>query len=163
MQASSGGLTRTLGSLVDVTVATTTDTGFPGIPPVTSSTLTNTKAVFTPAVENIEYTIQVGQSIDKTSTVTVTTFASPLPQLPAPSTTTGTERHTFVAKETIQLSNGKSYSACRYTVGPVGKTDVTTSWLMVGNGQLLKSQFTANGSLQQTIELKSGTLNGAPL
>lgn len=154
-QTSTNGLVKTLGSLTDVTSATSIG-GV--IIPGTTSTL-STKAVYNPASLNTEFTLQPGQSIDKTETLTVTTLVSPFPT--GPLTTTSTDRHTYEARETITVQ-GKAYDTCRYKVTTVGEPDSTMSWILVGKGIAVRVSSTADGQTS-TIELKSGTYNGSPL
>jgi len=158
-QPSVNGLVRTLGALTTATVATGGIT-IPGLPPLPGSTVvTQTRTVFNPAPENVEFTLSIGQSIDKVVGQTTTTLQAPVPTPPVTSTSTTT--HTFEARENVTVQ-GKSYDACRYRISTVNGTEVTTSWLIAGKGVMVKSQAnTVAGT--QTIELKSGTYNGAPL
>lgn len=163
-QATVNGLVRSLGALTDVNTSTTISAPIPGFPGTTTTTSTQTKTVINPPVENIEFTISIGQSIDKVVSQTTTTLAMTpmLPTgLPAPVSSTTTTRHTFEARENVTVG-GKTYDACRYRIGTVNGTDITTSWLIAGKGVMVKSQATTAAGTQ-TIELKSGTYNGAPL
>lgn len=159
-QIGTNGLTKTLGALIDVTI-TTSIPSFPGLPSL-PSTITNNSSitVYNPADENIEYTLALGSSLNKTTsqTTTITSGAG----ANVPTATTGTLRHTFEAKESITLASGKSYNTCRYKTSNVDGSNPTTSWLIVGKGVPARSQSIANGQTQ-TIELKSGTYNGTAL
>jgi hypothetical protein len=155
----SNGLIKTLGLLSDITGTTTLPPiGGVQIPPTTTTAAT--KTVFNPPAENIEFTLALGKSIDKTTTQTTTITAGPGSNVPQ--TITGTQRHTFEAKESITLANGKSYSTCRYKVGNVDGSNTSTTWFIVGKGVPARTQSVAGGKTQ-TMELKSGNYNGTPL
>ena len=152
-QAGANGLIKTLGSLHDGQ----SSGSFGGVP--FPGTVSKNEVVYNPPTDNIEFTLQPGQSLTKTVTSTVTTF---LPAGISPVTSTHSETYTFEAKETIQLSSGKSYNTCRYRNTSAGDNGVSLSWLIVGKGVAAKTQSTANGQTQ-TSELKSGSYNGQPL
>lgn len=157
-QPSNNGLLKTLGHLND-TVSTTTISipGSPFTPPPTTTT-TRGKTVATPPYENVEFTLAVGQSVDKPITL-VTTLLQPAAP---PTTTSTTTRHTFEARETIAVQ-GRSFDTCRYKISTIGGTDVTTSWFIVGKGVPARVQSTA-GSVSSNMELKQGsTYDGQPL
>lgn len=157
LQPADNGLTRTLGSVVDATTGGISIGGF-----TSPDTTISTKAVFEPAELNSEFTLAVGQSVTKTTTVRSTVLSSSM-GVPAPGTVTtagGSTTHTFEARESITVPAG-TYSTCRYRVaGSTG--DVTTSWFIVGRGIMAKSEARTSAGTQ-TIQLKSGTLNGARL
>ncbi len=158
-QKGNNGLVKTLGALIDATSSTTTPPiGGVTLPP--TSTTISSKTVFTPPDENVEFTLALGQSIDKKTTQTTTVTAGPGGT--GPQTTTGTVRHTFEAKESISLANGKTYSACRYKTSNVDGSGATSIWYLVGKGVPLRTQSTVDGKTQ-TIEMKSGSYNGTPL
>lgn len=158
-QKGNNGLVKTLGLLTDATTTTTSPPiGGVTLPP--TSFTTSSKTLFTPPTENIEYTLALGKSLDKTTTQTSTVTAGP--GAGAPITTTGTTRFTFEAKESIALANGKTYSACRYKTSNVDGTGASTTWFLVGKGVPLRTQSIVDGKTQ-TIEMKSGSYNGTPL
>lgn len=154
MQPGTNGLVKTLGSIID---ASTTTPSFPGVPGTT--TTTSIESVFNPPSENIEFTIQVGQSISVTDTVTTTVLAGPgAGMVTGPSSST--EIHTFEAKESVTVPAG-TFMTCRYKVTNSTGGEPTTSWLIVGKGVMAKSVAVSNEGTQ-TIELKSGSYNGGP-
>lgn len=157
-QAADDGFTRTLGTTVDTTTATSTVV--PGLPPLPGTTTTiRTRTVFNPPIVDLEFSLQPGQSLDKTTTQTTTTLQSPVPV--APATTTTTVRHTFEARESITVL-GRQYDTCRYKLATVNGPGVTTTWYIVGRGVMARSLISAPEG-NQTVELKSGTFNGTPL
>lgn len=158
-QPGTNGLINTLGSVIEATT-TVALPSFPGLPPLPGTeTTTIVESVFNPPSQNVEFTLQLGQSVTKTEKVTTTTLAGPV--ITPPFTNTTSQTHTFEAKETITVPAG-TYSTCRYRVADAAGGDATTSWLIVGKGIMAKSQsVTAQGT--QTIELKSGTYNGGRL
>lgn len=141
------GLLETLGSRDKATI-TTIGLPFP-VPP----TETETKTVYKPPISNVEFTLQLGQSVTKAVNGVTTTITGPTPGLVAPFTYT--ETHTFVRKETVNVL-GRSFPACVYTDESEGET--TTTWFLVGKGIPVRIE-----SPGQLVELKSGTYNGAPL
>ena len=146
------GLFKTLGVLAEATSGSIT---FGGI--TVPGTTTSSKSVYTPPYENLEYTLQVGQSITVTSTQ-VTTGIQPVT---APLTSSYRQTHTFEAVETITVL-GRSYNTCRYRVSDNG-TDFVTSWAIVGKGVAAKTQ-SGTGSNITLLQLKPGsTYNGAAL
>lgn len=157
LQPADNGLTRTLGSVVDATTGGISIGGF-----TSPDTTISTKAVFEPAELNTEFTLAVGQSVTKTTTVRSTVLSSSM-GVPAPGTVTtagSSVTHTFEARESVTVPAG-TYNTCRYRVaGSSG--DITTSWFIVGRGIMAKSEARTSAGTQ-TIQLKSGTLNGARL
>lgn len=142
VQAVDGGLVRTLG----------TDT-------TTSASGPTTRVVFDPTVQNSEFTLQPGQQLTKTASMSTSQLN---PSLPA---TTGTRSttYTYEARETLNVQ-GRSYDTCRYREVAVGGSAVGTTWYIVGSGIPARIETRdGNMALQQRIELKSGTINGAPL
>lgn len=155
------GLTRTFGSTTaTVTTTTIAITGVPTTPPPTTVRL-ETKTVYNPATLNNEFTLSIGQTIDKVISETTTTLVSPEPTLPPPRASTRTYRHTFEARENLAVQ-GKTYDACRYRAVALDNNEVTTTWYLAGKGIPVKTQAVVSGGTQ-TIELKSGTYNGTPL
>lgn len=158
-QPSSNGLVKTLGVVSDVTT-TVSLPAIPGVPTLPGTdTLSSIETVFNPPIENIEFTLALGGSLTKTSTSTTTTLSGTV--IPPPTTVTTSQSYRFEAKETISVPAG-SYNTCRYKVGTPGTADEGTLWLIVGKGVMAKSEgLTPQGV--QTVSLKSGTYNGAPL
>lgn len=157
-QPSGNGLLKTLGHLNDTVSSTTIS--IPGSPftPPPMTTTTRGKTVATPPFENVEFTLAVGQSVDKPITL-VTTLLEPAAP---PTTTSTTTRHTYEARETITVQ-GRSFDTCRYKISTIGGADVTTSWFIVGKGVPARVQSTA-GSVSSNMELKQGsTYDGQPL
>ncbi|WP_395702220.1 hypothetical protein [Aquabacterium sp.] len=142
LQAGNGGLVRTLG----------TDTSTSGSGPTT-------RVVFDPALQNSEFTLQPGQALTKTASMSTTQLN---PTLPAVASTRSTT-YRFEARESVTVQ-GRSYDTCRYREVPVGGATVTTRWNIVGSGIPARIETRDAASvLQQRVELKSGTMNGAPL
>lgn len=146
-QALGGGRIKTLGALIDATIGGAVVAGIS-----TPSTTVSSKVVYDPAEENTEFTLAVGQSVTKTTTVRTTTAGNTI-------TSTGSTTHTFEARESITVPAG-TYNTCRYRITSGG--DATTTWYIVGKGIMARSQATTSAGTQ-TIQLKSGTFNGAPL
>lgn len=159
-QAANNGLTRTLGAIIEATVSTALPS-IPGLPPLPgTNTTTTSETVYNPPSENIEYTIAVGQSINKTESSTTTVTSGPGAGT-APITVSGTTTYTFEAKETITVPAG-TFSTCRYRFSTPGDSTTSQSWLIVGKGIMAKSETrTSQGT--QSIVLKSGTYNGSRL
>jgi hypothetical protein len=141
----SNGLLNTLGSRDKATI---TVIGFP-VPP----TETESKTVYDPPLSNVEFTLQPGQSVTKTTNAVTTEIKGLTPGLVTPYTLQ--ETHTFVRKETIGVL-GRTFSTCVYTLLSEGET--TTTWYLVGKGIPVRVE-----SPGQVVELKSGTYNGTPL
>lgn len=120
------------------------------------------KTVFTPPTLNTEFTLAPGASLTKSVTSTSTTVAAGLPPLP-PSTGTSTTTHTYEARETVSVL-GRTYETCRYKSVTSGSDSSEYSWYIVGRGLPAKSESrTAAGTVQHRAELKSATINGAPI
>lgn len=158
-QPSTNGLVKTLGAVTEVTTAVSLPS-IPGLPPLPGTeSVTSTETVYNPPIENIEFTLALGGSLTKTATSTTTTLSGSF--IPPPTTVTTNQTYLFEAKETVSVPAG-TYSTCRYRVGTAGANDTGTLWLIVGKGIMAKSEaITPQGV--QTIRLKSGTYNGAPL
>lgn len=156
--STSGTPWKTLGDVTDVVTSTpaTVVGGIVVVPP--SSTTFSSKSVFTPPEEPLEFTLQVGKSLTQSSTV-ITTVTAPTPLPSATSTTTTT--YTFVARESVSVF-GKTYDTCRYSITEPGDSGINTTWFLAGKGVPIK-MFASNGGQSTTLQLKSGTYNGAPL
>lgn len=125
-------------------------------------TAIKTRLVYNPADLNTEFTLAEGTSLTKSVTYTSTTLQSPFPNT-GPSTNTTTSTYTFEARETISVNN-RSYDTCRYRETTSDGSGHDLSWYIVGKGvQARTRSFDAAGKLQSTMELKTGTFNGAPL
>jgi len=158
-QPSANGLVKTLGAMTEATT-TVSLPSIPGVPPLPGTeSVTSIETVYNPPIENIEFTLALGGSLTKTATSTTTTLSGSF--IPPPTTVTTSQTYLFEAKETISVPAG-TYSTCRYKVGTAGANDDGTLWLIVGKGIMAKSEaMTPQGV--QTVRLKSGTYNGAPL
>ncbi len=148
----SDGLLQTLGSddeysSGDIVVGTIT---IPGL-------TTISRTVFNPPDIGIEFTLQLGQSVTKTTTSTTTTSSPPGT---APATGSSTTTWTFEAKEAVTTSLGRTFDTCRYKTTTAGV--VATFWFILGKGVTAKSESGSGAEFSRT-ELKSGTYNGAPL
>ena len=146
------GLFKNLGVLAEATTASIT---FGGI--TVPGTTTSSKSVYTPPYENLEYTLQVGQSVTINSTQVITGIQP----VSAPLTSSYRQTYTFEAVETITVL-GRSFNTCRYRISENG-TDFSTSWAIVGKGVAAKVQ-SGTGSNLTVLQLKPGsTYNGAAL
>ncbi|MBK7261545.1 MAG: hypothetical protein IPI03_06455 [Rubrivivax sp.] len=158
-QAGSNGLVKLFGALIEARTSTALPS-FPGLPPLPpTETVTTSETVYNPPGENIEYTLQIGQSLTKTETSTTTMLSGPV--ITAPITTTSTTNHTFEAKESVTVPAG-TFNTCRYRVSDADGSSPSTMWLIVGKGIMAKS-LTQTTQGAQTIQLKSGTYNGGAL
>ncbi|WP_374435679.1 hypothetical protein [Inhella sp.] len=153
-QAADNGLIRHLGNESETSV----------VVPVVGNSVTNVKTVNTPPFLNSEFTLQAGQSLTRTNgyTTTTTTTVAGVTTPPMVSNSSLTETVSFEARETIQVQ-GRSWDTCRYRQVDAATPNVsTTTWYIVGRG--LPARIVGSGSgTTQTTELKSGTVNGAPI
>jgi len=142
LQAGDSGLIRTLGT------ETPTSAGGPTI-----------RVVFDPPVANSEFTLQPGQTLTKTLSMTTTQLNPSLPAVAGTRSTT----YTFEARETLNVQ-GRNYDTCRYREAAVGGATVGSTWTIVGSGIPARIDSLDNASgVSQRTELKSGTINGAPI
>jgi len=155
------GTTKPALTLGDESVANVT-VSVPFVGSMTTSTAL--KVVYNPAYQDATFTLALGetktQSINQTTTTTITT---PFGGAGQASTTSGTFSTTvkYAAKETISVQ-GKSYNTCKYeTSDPAGGSGSTT-WYIQGKGIPVKTQTVTTGGTQ-TVEMKSGTVNGVAL
>ena len=146
-QVAEGGLTRILGSEAMV--------------PFLGGSNVTSRIVNTPPELNNEFTLQPGQSLDKTTTSTSTYVNAPFP-LP-PITDTATERFTYEARESIDVL-GRRYDTCRYTITTPGEEQIAVNWYIFGKGvsARIEARNTA-GAVLSRAELKSASINGSPL
>lgn len=158
-QAAANGLTRTLGALIEATT-TTQLPSLPGLPPLpgTSTTVTS-ETYYTPPSENTEFTLSLGQSLTKNENITTTVTGGP--GSGSPLSSTGSTTYTFEARESVTVPAG-TFNSCRYRIASPADNSTQLSWFIVGKGVMAKSQQTSTAGTQ-TIELKSGTLNGQRL
>ena len=146
------GLFKTLGSIDEDTMASLTVGGV-----TVPGTTTISKTVYTPPYENLEYTLQVGQSITFNDTHVITGIQP----VSAPTTSSIRSTYTFEAVETITVL-GRSYNTCRYRISETGSEFLLT-WLIVGKGVPAKLQ-SGTASDFTLLQLKPGsTYNGAAL
>ncbi|MBI5256738.1 MAG: hypothetical protein HY855_09575 [Burkholderiales bacterium] len=141
LQAGDGGLLRTLG----------TDSS-------TSASGATTRVVYSPTLQNSEFTLQPGQRVTKTASMSTSQLNPTL----AASASTRSTTYTYEARETITVQ-GRSYDTCRYREAVLGSNTVATTWYIVGSGIPARVETRDGSTLQQRLELKSGTINDAPL
>jgi hypothetical protein len=135
-------------------VGADTDASFAGV------TLT-LRTVFNPVSLNDEFTLQPGQSFNKTISSTSTYVNAPIP-LP-PTTGSGTTAITYEARETITVL-GRSYDTCRYKDLAQNTQTPGYTWYIYGKGLPARQEsLNAAGVVIERTELKSATINGAPL
>ena len=120
---------------------------------------TTFKTVFTPPWVNRQFTMTAGQTITQsyTGTTTVTSLAGT-----TSSTATTNQSLRFVGIESVTVPAG-TFSSCKFEQWDnTSPANVTTSWLAVGNGALVKSVgVSAEGT--QTISATALVLNGSSL
>ena len=140
VQAGDGGLVRTLG----------TDTSVPGSGPTT-------RVIYDPPLNNSEFTLQAGQQLTKTASMSTSQLN---PSLPATASTRSTT-YTFEARETLSVQ-GRSYDTCRYREAAVGGGSTGTTWTIVGSGIPARiDTLDAATGISQRSELKAATVNGS--
>lgn len=146
------GLANTLGAEIVVTNPSITVSGFtiPG-------SVISSKTVYSPPLEDREFTIKAGESITINSKGT-TSIVNP----PSSSAFNFNTIHTYVARETVAVG-GRSFDACKYTVKDSSEASSnSTIWFMVGKGVPVKTEVITEEGTQQIL-LKSGTYNGVAL
>lgn len=142
LQAGDSGLVRTLG----------TDSALSGSGPTT-------RVVYAPPLSNSEFTLQVGQKLTKTASMSTSQLNPALPGTAGTRSTT----YTFEARETISVQ-GRSYDTCRYREAAVGGASVGSTWYIVGSGLPARiDTHDAASGVDQRSELKSATINSAPV
>lgn len=152
-QLGANGVTKTLGALIEV------KTGDKQIGPVlVPGSTTNSKTVYDPPRENLEFHIALGETGTITSSSTTTGIVPPM----SPIVTTLTETFTFEAKEPVTVLAG-TYETCRYRNDGDNANSFTTVWYVIGKGIPVKIVSTENGVVTDTQQLKSGSYNGTPL
>ena len=119
---------------------------------------TSSRTVFSPALTDSEFALAAGQSVTKVQTAAVTPLAGGSASQVLQATT-----YSFEARERLDVQ-GRSYDTCRYRETPLGDGPVTLRWTIVGSGITARAdQLDLQGQLLQRMELKSGSVNGAPL
>jgi hypothetical protein len=122
-----------------------------------------TKIVYNPASLNSEFTLSPGGSLTKTETMTSTISATGVPFPLPPTTTSTTTTYTYEARETISVL-GRSWDTCRYKMTTQGAPGATYTWHILGKGFAAKiEQRNDAGTPEYRSELRSATINGAPL
>jgi hypothetical protein len=124
-----------------------------------------TKTVWTPPWVDHRYTLGVGEQLTQTysGSTTITTggvLGSPSTVTTQPTPVSNVVK--FVGIESVTVPAG-TYNACKFQDWAVATpTEVTTTWLIVGKGMLVKTlAVTKTGT--QTISATSLTLNGQKL
>ena len=116
------------------------------------------RTVYNPPFLGNEVTLQLGQSIDQTSSLTTTSINAPFPTPPI--TSTESSRITYEARETIAVL-GRSYDTCRYKVTYANDNSSLYAWGIYGKGvAVLTESRSADGTLLLRNSLKSATING---
>lgn len=117
------------------------------------------RTVFAPPTLNTEFTLQPGASLSKSVTATTTYIGAPLP----PSSGTSTTSYTYEARESISVL-GRSYDTCRYKQQSEDSSFIQYVWYIVGRGLPAREESrNAGGTVVERSDLKSATINGAPL
>lgn len=124
---------------------------------------TNSKTVFSPPWVDRRFTLTAGQSIVQTFAGTTTSTSTGIPGLPATPTTTNTSSSQtvrFVGIESVTVPLG-TYQACKFEeFATATPSEVTTNWLALGNGVLLRSTATTTQGTQ-VIAARTLLINGA--
>lgn len=125
---------------------------------------TDSRTVYSPPWVDRRFTLNQGQTLTQTYTGTTTvTSASPFPGVPGTSTTTTTtitQHIRFVGIESVTVPAG-TFSACKFEdTDPAAPTSLTTTWLAVGHGSVVKTVGTSTAGTQ-TIVATSILINGA--
>lgn len=148
-QPDASGLVKTLGMETEQSV-----------PPFTQ----RISVVYTPPDVDTEFSLPLGGTLTKSVTSrTTTTMSGGGVTLPPQTTTdTATQTHAYEARESITVPAG-TYDTCRYReTEPSG--GYTLQWHVVGKGIPARIEgYSASGVVGGRSELKSATLNGAPL
>lgn len=119
------------------------------------------RTVFNPGDLNTEFTLQVGQSLDKTTSSTTTLIGGPFPF--PPTTGSSTTKYTYEARETISV-HGRSWETCRYREDVQAAQYIGYSWHIVGRGFTARHESrNPAGTVIERSELKSAKVNGAAL
>lgn len=124
-----------------------------------------TKTVWSPPWVDHRYSLGVGEQLTQTYSGSTTITSGGLLGSPGTVTTTPTPVSNvvkFVGIESVTVPAG-TYNACKFQDWAVATpTEVTTTWIVVGKGMLVKTMaVTKSGT--QTISATSLTLNGQKL
>jgi hypothetical protein len=112
---------------------------------------------------NNEYTLAVGGNLTKTEAFESSTVIPSLPVPIPPTSGTTKTTYTYEARENISVL-GRNWETCRYKSVIEGVPGTTFNWLIVGKGFAARvEQRNAAGVVESRSELKSATVNGAPL
>lgn len=122
-----------------------------------------TRTVYAPAYLNSEFTLLPGQSLTRTvgARVTSSSIINGVPTQATERDQSHTETVTFELRENVSVL-GRSYDSCRYRETRANSSEVTTTWYLYGMGIPVRTQLVGSGN-EELTELKSGSLNGAPL
>ena len=120
---------------------------------------TASKTVYSPAVEEREFTLKVGESVTVAHKGSNSNSGGPLPPSTVPFDYSVT--YTYVARETVPVS-GRNFDTCKYTIKASDSSIPVTFWFLVGKGIPVKSESTSSAGIQQVL-FKSGTYNGVPI
>ena len=138
-----GGLQAIVGAVVEST---------------TSGLTVKSSTAYNPFSVSRIFTLAVGQEVTDTQSGTTTTT------LPTPSTTTfsNNTRYKYVSRQTITVQ-GKSYDTSKYETQTMTPTpgEIVTDWFVVGKAVMVRQVI--GGAAPSTVELKAGTINGAPV
>lgn len=121
------------------------------------------RTVYSPAYLNSEFTLLAGQSLTRTvgSRVTSSNVINGVPTQPSETSQSYTETLTYELRENISVQ-GREYDTCRYRETRASSNSVTTTWYLYGKGIPVRTRVVGTGN-EELTELKSGSLNGAPL
>jgi hypothetical protein len=121
------------------------------------------KTIWSPAWADRQFALTEGQSLIATQSgaISTTTTVTGLP--PATSTSSSYTEQTvkLLGHETLVVPAG-TYSTCKFRITRAGVAGMTTQWVIVGKGLMVKSVATS-GATTQTVEATSVTLNGQKL
>ncbi len=121
------------------------------------------KTVFTPAWADRQYALAEGQSTTNTQNgmTTTTTTVTGLPPNTSTSNSTTNQTIKYAGHETLAVPAG-TYNTCKFEITSTSAAGMTTQWVIVNKGLMVKSVSTS-GATTQTIEAASVTLNGQKL
>jgi len=123
------------------------------------ASVTTSKTVFAPPLDDRMFTLRVGESATLRSTGTVTAYENSLPVNSFSMSESAVQ--TFVAREVVQV-NGRNFDTCKYITHDTGNPDYVTTWHLVGKAIPVKVETPTPAGMQYML-LLSGTYNGAPI